>query len=48
MGTLNIYKIDNDKLQDLMQTLNQKNAADGYTNDTGANRRDKRKSTDKM
>lgn len=24
MGTLNIYKIDNDKLQDLMQTLNQK------------------------
>lgn len=24
MGTLNIYKIDNDKLQDLMETLNQK------------------------
>lgn len=24
MGTLNIYKIDNDKLQNLMQTLNQK------------------------
>jgi len=47
MGTLNIYKIDNDKLQDLMQTLNQKMQQMG-TQTIPEPIGETRKSTDKM
>ncbi len=48
MGTLNIYKIDNDKLQDLMETLNQKMQQKGTQTIPEPIERDRRNSTDKM